>query len=69
VRERAPRPGVVGGRLTALTARTRIAGPAVEPAACVVAIIERPDPDGRRWDRVLEILLEAGRRGEADEGP
>jgi hypothetical protein len=24
-------------------------------------IVEYPDPDGRRWQRALEILLEAGR--------
>jgi hypothetical protein len=34
-------------------------GPALMP---VIHIVECPDPDGRRWQRALELLLEAGRR-------
>jgi len=33
-------------------------GPAMMP---VIHIVECPDPDGRRWRRALELLLEAGR--------
>jgi hypothetical protein len=33
-------------------------GPAIMPA---VHIVEYPDPEGRRWQRALELLLEAGR--------
>jgi hypothetical protein len=33
-------------------------GPAIMPA---VHLVEYPDPEGRRWQRALEILLEAGR--------
>jgi hypothetical protein len=33
-------------------------GPAIMPA---VHIVEYPDPEGRRWQRAFELLLEAGR--------
>jgi hypothetical protein len=33
-------------------------GPALMP---VIHIVECPDPAGRRWQRALELLLEAGR--------
>ena len=31
------------------------------PAGGLVRVVERPDPDGQRWARALELLLEAGR--------
>ena len=30
-------------------------------SAGVAVIVERPDPEGRRWQAVLDLLLEAGR--------
>jgi hypothetical protein len=26
-----------------------------------IIVVERPDPDGRRWEAALALLLEAGR--------
>jgi len=31
------------------------------PVRRLVRVIEHPDPDGQRWARAIELLLEAGR--------
>jgi hypothetical protein len=33
-----------------------------------VTVVERPDPDGARWDAALTLLLEAGRDAAAGQG-
>ncbi len=50
-------PGVT--RLNARVNGARLARPTVQPPIAV--LVEVPDPDGRRWQQALEILLEAGR--------
>ncbi len=49
----APGPRRIGRR------RPRPIAPAPEPMT--VTITTRPDPDGARWDAVLDLLLTAGR--------
>ncbi len=50
----AARPRRIGPR------RPRAIPPAPEPMP--VTITTRPDPDGARWDAVLDLLLTAGRQ-------
>jgi hypothetical protein len=54
------------GRRPAIPAACRLAplddGPVTEKNRLpAVTLVEVPDPDGRRWQAVLELLLEAGR--------
>jgi hypothetical protein len=48
-----------GRPLNTPAAGERIPAPTARPP--VVVLVETPDPDGRRWQVALELLLEAGR--------
>ncbi len=50
-------------RLSALDSRRPSTDHLPRQGTLQAILVERPDPDGRRWEVALTLLLEAGRDG------